>query len=167
MNKRPDKSAQYGRFDLIPPIALIRLAKLYGQDAKAYGARDWEQGRNLSEYVNDAMIHLNLLLARDSTDDHAIRVVWNMLAYVANQHMIHAGKLPSELNDMPGALPAYYDDAVVTEAPAQVHQLEANKVPALPAPQIEVASAPDVPEIPSASNIPSIPEIPPLPSKKK
>lgn len=102
--KRPVRT-NAGRFDLIPPLALRRLAQLFERDAALYGARDWETGRPLADYVNDAHHHLNLLMAGDNSDDHASRIAWAMLCFMHNHAMIQAGRIAPILDNMPEAEP--------------------------------------------------------------
>lgn len=37
-----------GRYDLLPPHAIFRLAKHFENGAKKYGDRNWEKGQPLS-----------------------------------------------------------------------------------------------------------------------
>ena len=39
-----DSNIGKGRYDLIPPISLKRLADVYERGADKYGARNWEKG---------------------------------------------------------------------------------------------------------------------------
>lgn len=90
-----------GRFDLIPVLALRRLAGLYERGALKYGERNWEKGQPLARYVDSAMRHLTQLLAGDTEEDHAVAVAWNMFAFMWTEAMIRLGRLPAELNNMP------------------------------------------------------------------
>lgn len=112
---RPSRPGS-GRFDLIPPGAERRLAQLFERDAAAFGPRDWEAGRPLSAFVNDAHEALNLLKARDTGDDHAARVCWAMLAYMQVEGLVHARRLPAEFADMPAPDPILVP--AVAEVPA-------------------------------------------------
>ncbi len=46
-----------GRFDLIPPCALLLLAQHYENGAVKYGDRNWEKGQPLSSYVDSMLRH--------------------------------------------------------------------------------------------------------------
>ena len=89
-----------GRYDLISPIALRRLAKHYENGAKKYGDRNWEQGQPLSRYLDSAMRHTCAILHGMTDEDHAAAVMWNMAAYIHTQELIRAGALPADLDDM-------------------------------------------------------------------
>ena len=133
MNKRFQPGS--GRFDLIPPGAERRLAQLFERDASTFGPRDWEQNVPLSAFVNMAKDALNRLHARDTSDDWAARVTWAMIGYMHVEALVRAGRLPSELADMPAPDPIL----VATVVP----MLEAS-----PAPLLEAPSAPTPPTPP-------------------
>lgn len=90
-----------GRFDLISPIAITRLAQLLERGADIYGERNWEKGLPLARYLDSAMRHLNQLLMGLEDEDHAAAVIFNVMAFMHTQHMIKIGSLPNQLDDMP------------------------------------------------------------------
>ena len=47
-----------GRYDLISPIMIERLAKLLQRGAEKYNDRNWEKGMPLSVYMDSGMRHL-------------------------------------------------------------------------------------------------------------
>ena len=89
-----------GRFDLISPIALMRLAQHYENGAKKYGDRNWEKGQPLSRFLDSAARHLFRFLGGDRSEDHLSAVAWNVFAAVHCETLIAEGKLPSVLNDL-------------------------------------------------------------------
>lgn len=65
------------RFDLIPPIALRRLAAIYEEGAKVYGeSRYISEPMQHSNVVNHLISHLNLAQSGDATEDHWAKVAW-------------------------------------------------------------------------------------------
>lgn len=90
-----------GRFDLISPIALKRLAKHYENGSKKYGDRNWELGQPLSRYLDSLIRHAYCLLEGLKDEDHASAIAWNAFAFIHTQEMIKRNVLPKELNDMP------------------------------------------------------------------
>ena len=54
---REEKTGK-GRFDLIPYIPLLHLAKHYEDGAKKHGERNWEKGLDIDECYNSALRHL-------------------------------------------------------------------------------------------------------------
>ena len=93
-----------GRFDLISPIALKRLAQHYENGSVKYGDRNWELGQPLSRYLDSLIRHAYCLLEGKRDEDHASAIAWNAFAYIHTEEMIAIGKLPKELNDMPSYL---------------------------------------------------------------
>lgn len=100
-----DKRAGKGRFDLLPPHALLRLAQHFENGAAKYGERNWEKGQPLHCYVDSAMRHLVSYLSGDRSEDHMSACAWNVLAFVETQHRIETGMLPLELDDMNEVVP--------------------------------------------------------------
>jgi hypothetical protein len=97
---RDDRTGK-GRYDLISPFFLQRLAVHLERGARKYRARNWEQGMPLSRYFDSAMRHAEQILVGDTSEDHAAAWAFNVMAFIHTQTMIRAGKLPPELDDMP------------------------------------------------------------------
>lgn len=95
-----DSRVGKGRYDLLPPHAIRRLAQLYERGADKYGDRNWEQGQPLSRYLDSGMRHLFAVLNGEVDEDHAAAVVWNLMGYMETKHRIEADLLPESLNDM-------------------------------------------------------------------
>lgn len=96
-----DKRDGKGRFDLIPPYPLFRLARVYEEGAKKYTERNWERGQNLMATLDSALRHCQCLMAGEQHEDHATQAVWNLFAYIHTLNEIEAGRLPKELDDRP------------------------------------------------------------------
>jgi len=90
-----------GRFDLIPPESLRRLALVFERGAVKYGDRNWEKGQPLQRYIDSALRHLNSFQAGDREEDHLAQAAWNCFAYIATEERIRRGQLPAELDDTP------------------------------------------------------------------
>ncbi len=86
-----------GRFDLISPIALERLAIVYEKGAAKYGDRNWEKGQPLTRYLNSAMRHINKWRRGLRDEDHLAQAAWNLFAYIHTEQMINEGKLSDDL----------------------------------------------------------------------
>lgn len=105
-----------GRYDLISPIMLKRLAILYEKGAIKYtkkdedgniivnGERNWEKGGRLSRFLNSAIRHTQQYLEGYRDEDHIIQAIWNLTSVVHILEMIDRGVLPEELNDLPNYL---------------------------------------------------------------
>lgn len=85
-----------GRFDLISPFALRRLAGLYERGARKYKPRNWEQGAPFSRFLDSAARHLNQYMTGETDEDHLAAVVWNICAVM---HFEELGRV--DLDDRP------------------------------------------------------------------
>lgn len=97
---RRDTRTGKGRYDLLPPAALRRLAQVYERGAAKYGDRNWELGQPLSRFLDSALRHTFQVLEGKTDEDHAGQAAWNLLAFIEIQHRINEGLLPAELNDL-------------------------------------------------------------------
>ena len=89
-----------GRFDLIPPYALTRLARHYENGATKYGDRNWEKGQPLARYLDSMIRHAYKFLGGSREEDHLAAVAWNALAYIETEYRIEQGILPEDLDDI-------------------------------------------------------------------
>jgi len=90
-----------GRFDLISPFALKRLAKWYELGSQKYGDRNWEKGQPLSRFLDSALRHLNDYHQGLEDEDHLMAAAWNIFAIVHGEEMITRSAWPKELDDLP------------------------------------------------------------------
>lgn len=84
-----------GRYDLISPIALRRLARLYENGCEHFGEWNWEQGQRFSLLMDSALRHLNNYREGMRDEDHLTQAAWNIFA------MIHFDEARPEFNDLP------------------------------------------------------------------
>ena len=97
---RRDTNKGKGRFDLIPPYALKRLAQHYENGAVKYGDRNWEKGQPLARYLDSAIRHAYAYLGGSKDEDHLAAVAWNALAIIETEHRIKLGILPKDLDNL-------------------------------------------------------------------
>ena len=90
-----------GRFDLVSPVMLARLAVIMERGAAKYSDRNWEKGMPLSRFVDSAYRHLTQYLFGQRDEDHVGQAIFNLMALLHTQAMIDNGKLPESLNDLP------------------------------------------------------------------
>ena len=95
-----DTNVGKGRFDLIPPYALKRLAKHYENGAKKSGDRNWEKGQPIARYLDSAIRHAYAYLGGSTEEDHLAAIAWNALSVIETEHRIELGILPKELDDL-------------------------------------------------------------------
>ena len=90
-----------GRFDLISPHMMRRLALRLEAGVIKYSERNWEKGMPLSRFLDALLRHTFQILERDDEEDHAAAVVFNIMAFIHTEEEIQAGRLPDWLNDLP------------------------------------------------------------------
>jgi hypothetical protein len=95
-----DRQAGKGRFDLLPPLAMNRLARHFEKGAAKYGDRNWERGIPLSRFLDSALRHLFAYLAGRDDEDHLVAAAWNLLAALETDARAAGGRLPPELVDI-------------------------------------------------------------------
>jgi hypothetical protein len=96
-----DMSSGKGRYDLISPLFLKRLAKHFENGAKKYGDRNWEKGIPLSSYLDSAMRHLSNYLEGLRDEDHLAAAAWNISCLIHMEEMIERGLITKELDNLP------------------------------------------------------------------
>ena len=97
---RRDSREGKGRFDLLSPQALHRLAVVTQLGAMKYGDRNWEKGQPLGRYLDSAMRHIQRYLMGDRDEDHAAQAMWNLMAIIHTEEAIQRGDLPPDLDDL-------------------------------------------------------------------
>lgn len=91
-----EPSTGKGRFDLVTPFGLMRLAKWYELGAQKYSDRNWEKGMPFSRYVDSAMRHLVKYIMGMTDEDHLAAAAWNILCIIHHEEL---GQ--TDLDDMP------------------------------------------------------------------
>lgn len=114
---RRDTSTGKGRFDLIPPYAMHRLARHYENGAAKYGDRNWEKGQPLARYLDSATRHLNRALMGLQDEDHFMAAVWNIMSIVETKKRIEIGILPKELDNLPTTYKDFCDKIFGNSSP--------------------------------------------------
>lgn len=97
---RSDRSGR-GRYELIPPCALKRLAIQYEHGAVQKGARNWELGFPISRAVCSAIGHIEDYLDGDRSEDHLAAGAWQLFAAMTFERGVAEEMLPLDLMDIP------------------------------------------------------------------
>ena len=80
-----EPSSGKGRYDLISPFALHRLAlRAEGGSAK-YSDRNWENGMPFHRYIDSAKRHINQWELGLDDEDHLAAAVWNLFAIMHHE----------------------------------------------------------------------------------
>jgi len=85
-----------GRYDLISPYALRRLAQVYERGSLKYSDRNWEKGAPFCRFLDSALRHIEQYLMRESDEDHLAQAAWNLFAII---HFEELGR--ADLDDRP------------------------------------------------------------------
>ncbi len=106
-----EPAAGKGRYDLITPYGLQRLAAHYELGSKKYADRNWQKGMPLSRFIDSTFRHLVQFMLNDRKEDHLAAIAWNVLGYMHIEERIQAGALPATFRDVP------WDDSIVPTEP--------------------------------------------------
>ena len=68
-----------GRCDLLPAVAILRIARHFEAGAKKYDDRNWEKGIPVGSFVDSAIRHLMKYLDGQTDEDHLCAAGWNVL----------------------------------------------------------------------------------------
>lgn len=85
------------RYDLIPQLALDRLAALYGRGAKKYDDNNWLKGMPIDRVAASLLRHVYAMLWGDTGEDHAAAAIWNVIAFMVYEAGVQSGVYPKEL----------------------------------------------------------------------
>lgn len=94
---RRDSRAGKGRFDLLPPHGLARLARHFEAGALKYGDNNWRKGQPASRFMDSAIRHAFKHLAGETDEDHLIAAAWNLLCLADQEERIKLGQLKEAL----------------------------------------------------------------------
>ena len=90
-----DRAKGKGRYDLITPFALVRLADIYEKGAEKYDDRNWEKGMPFTVFIDSALRHIVQYLMGYDDEDHLGQAAWNLFA------VMHLEQTKPELDDRP------------------------------------------------------------------
>ncbi|NPV89290.1 MAG: hypothetical protein HPY50_00760 [Firmicutes bacterium] len=68
-----------GRCDLLPPMAILRLARHFEAGAKKYGDRNWEKGIPINSFIDSAIRHIMKYMDHQEDEDHLCAAAWNLM----------------------------------------------------------------------------------------
>lgn len=99
-----DSEEGKGRFDLLSPFALFRMALIGEKGGIKYNDRNWEKGIPMSRMLDSAIRHLNQYRMGMRDEDHLAQAMWNCHAAIHMEEMVERGVLPAELMNAPNYL---------------------------------------------------------------
>jgi len=77
-----------GRYDLLPPSGVRRLAKHYENGAIKYGDRNWQLGQPSSRYMDSLLRHAFSYLDGKRDEDHLAAIAWNAFGIIYNEEVL-------------------------------------------------------------------------------
>jgi hypothetical protein len=83
-----------GRYDLISPYALRRLARVYEAGAQKYDDYNWLKGAPYCRFVDSALRHIQQWQMGHTDEDHLANAAWNLFCIL---HFDSLGR--SDLDD--------------------------------------------------------------------
>jgi len=89
-----------GRYDLISPIAMRRLALHLEKGALKYDAHNWKKGMPIGRTFDSLLRHSFMYLGGDRTEDHLAAILCNAMFIVHYEEMMANNKLPAAMNDL-------------------------------------------------------------------
>ena len=95
--KRSNQTGK-GRYDLITPHGLRRLAIRYEEGVEHKGERNWEKGFPVSRAISSAIRHIMQYLAGCRKEDHIAAAAWQMFCIM---HFEETFKDNKEILDTP------------------------------------------------------------------
>lgn len=109
-----------GRYDLISPFALARLARHYQNGAAKYQDRNWEKGMAISRFLDSAKRHLEAFHMGDASEDHLAAAAWNIFCIMHFEEVLPSCPDPQNFTifDLPTYTRRTYDktDGKIPEA---------------------------------------------------
>lgn len=90
-----DSRVGKGRYDLLSPFAIRRIAGIYESGAIKYADRNWEKGMPISRFLDSALRRIFQYIMGHRDEDHLAQAGWNILGAL---HMEHTHP---EMDDMP------------------------------------------------------------------
>lgn len=119
-----DRREGKGRYDLISPFALRRLAGVYERGAVKYDERNWEKGAPYCRFLDSALRHIEQYLARETDEDHLAQAAWNLFAIM---HFEELGR--TELDNRPGYEQRLVQEECKAQTCSAVLTVDASKLP--------------------------------------
>jgi len=77
-----------GRCDLLPPRAILRLARHFEEGAKKYGERNWEKGIPINSFIDSAIRHIMKYMAGQDDEDHLVAAAWNLMCAMETEERL-------------------------------------------------------------------------------
>jgi len=100
-----DRRAGKGRYDLVPPEAIRRVAKIFEGGAIKYDANNWRKGIFMHDYIDSGLRHIYKYMEGWTDEDHLAMGCWNIMCAIATEEMIQKGLVPEDMDDVQHFMP--------------------------------------------------------------
>ena len=121
-----DPNTSKGRYDLLSPLFLRRLAVHTQKGGQARGDRNWEGGMPMAATLDSTIRHLYQYLEGDRSEDHLGAASWGLQNLVHTEEQIERGNLPASLAE---GLPDYTGQTITSITLNKDDELEFTNVP--------------------------------------
>lgn len=98
---RDKQDVSKGRYDLISPLFLRRLAVVLAKGAEKYGERNWEAGIPMARSMDSLLRHSLQALEGQKDEDHLGHAACNLMFLIHTEEMVNRGMLDEELANLP------------------------------------------------------------------
>lgn len=85
-----------GRFDLLSPRAIKRVALRLEYGARKYGDKDWDNGLPINTLLDSALRHIFQYMEDKNNEDHLAASVTNLMQAIEVEEKIKEGKIKKE-----------------------------------------------------------------------
>ena len=75
-----------GRFDLLPPKAVLRVAKRFQEGAKKYSDNNWEKGMPEWRFIDSALRHIFQHMENKNNEDHLAAACANLMMLMGSEN---------------------------------------------------------------------------------
>jgi len=89
-----------GKYTLIPPHGMNRVARWYELGAEKYGLRNWEKGLSPDECLECLIRHTEKYLDKWTDEDHLAAIIWNAFSLMHYEQHLDVNEVYKKLWDL-------------------------------------------------------------------
>lgn len=103
--QKEGRDIEKGRWDLIPPLPIWAVAKIYAAGAEKYAPYNWMKGLYVSDILDSLKRHIGKFELGMEDEPHVDQVIWNAIALSWTIKAARDGLIPEECIDIPCYMP--------------------------------------------------------------
>lgn len=96
-----DTNEGKGAYNLLPPLAIHRIAQHFQEGAKKYSPNNYRKGIPTDRYIDSALRHIFQYLDGQQDEPHLVSAAWNILCCIETKALIERDRLPESLDRLP------------------------------------------------------------------